>query len=112
MKIVNGVDLVYIPRFKKALKGGGENFLRRIYLASELDNRTPQHLAGIFASKEAIMKALSMKPGSWHDIQISHKKNGNPQFQLPTAHLTLHSSSLSISHDGNYVIAQFMAILK
>ncbi len=89
MKIVTGVDLVYIPRFKKSLKNGGENFLRRVYLDTELKNCEIQHLAGIFAAKEAVIKALSMKPGSWHDIQISHKKNGNPQVQLPTSNFQL-----------------------
>lgn len=120
MKILTGVDLVYLPRFKKSLKNGGENFLRRIFLKDELENQQIEHLAGIFAAKEAITKALSLPPNSWHDIQISHQKNGSPQVQLPTSHLpvpsevegSLLTSSLSISHDSNYVIAQFVAIIE
>lgn len=135
MKILSGVDLVYLPKFKKSLKSGGENFLRRVYLENELSHLGGglkhlrgeiEHLAGIFAAKEAITKALSLPPDSWHDIQISHQKNGSPQVQLPTSSLreashlpvpseveeSLLTSSLSISHDGNYVIAQFVAILK
>lgn len=120
MKILTGVDLVYLPRFKKAAKVGGENFLKRVFIETELVKTNPEHLAGIFAAKEAVIKALSLPPDSWHDIQISYQKNGSPQVQLPTSHLpvlseiegSLLTSSLSISHDGNYVMAQFTAILK
>lgn len=111
MRIVTGIDLVYLPRFKKSLKNGGEAFSRRVFLKEELENQQIEHLAGIFAAKEAVTKALSLPPDSWHDIQISHKKNGNPQVQLLISHLQPPTSSLSISHDGNYVIAHFTAIL-
>jgi len=111
MTIKTGIDLVYLPRFKKSLKNGGENFLRRVFLKEELADQRIEHLAGIFAAKEAVIKALSLPSDSWHDIQISHKKEGNPQVQLATSHFSLPTSSLSISHDGNYVVAHFVAIL-
>ncbi len=111
MRIITGVDLIYLPRFKKSLKKGGEYFLRRVFLENELTGNH-QHLAGIFAAKEAVIKALSMKPGSWHDIQIIHNKNDAPKVQITNYKLQITNSSLSISHDGNYVIAQFVSILK
>lgn len=111
MKILTGIDLVYLPRFKKSLKNGGEEFLRRVFLNDELKNQQIDHLAGIFAAKEAVVKALDLPKDSWHDILITHQKNGNPLVQFPTYHLLLLTSSLSISHDKDYVIAQFVAIL-
>lgn len=117
MKIFTGVDLVYLPRFKKTLKSGGEKFLRRVYLENELIHLrggevSAAYLGGIFAAKEAVMKALSLKPGSWHDIQVRHQPNGAPRVEIVNCKLKIESCSLSISHDGNYVIAQFTAILK
>lgn len=112
MDILTGVDLTYLPRFKKALKNGGENFLRSVYLQSELENDDIQHLAGIFAAKEAVMKALSLPTGSWHDIGITYKQNGAPKAELLHQRIKIHTQSLSITHQGNYVLAQFVAILK
>lgn len=121
MKIVSGVDLVYIPRFKKALKSGGENFLRRVFNENELQRHLEndvQHLAGIFAAKESIIKALSMPTESWHEICITYNKNCAPTAQIENYKLfasprgeKIENCSLSISHDENYVIAQFLAII-
>ena len=112
MIIKCGVDLVYLPRFKKSLKSGGENFLRRVYHEQELKKTDTVHLAGIFAAKEAVIKALSLPIDSWHDIQIAYKSNSAPQAQISNFKFQISNSSLSISHDYNYVIAQFVAICK
>jgi len=112
MIIKTGIDLVYLPRFKRSLKRGGENFLRRVYHKSELTNNDTTHLAGIFAAKEAVIKALSLPIDSWHDIFIIHKPDGHPQVEIINHKSLIVNHSLSISHDGNYVIAQFIAILK
>jgi len=124
MIIKCGVDLVYLPRFKKSLKSGGENFLRRVFLGQELDHLrgVPQaqhhlggeisHLAGIFAAKEAVIKALSLPTDSWHDIFIIHKPDGQPKVEIINHKSSIINHSLSISHDGNYCFAQFIAMLK
>lgn len=111
--------MVYLPRFKKSLKNGGENFLRRIYHEEELIKTDTAHLAGIFAAKEAVIKALSLTTDSWHDIYITYEPNGQPEAKIlnPPSGEAGHKSliinhSLSISHDANYVIALFVAILK
>lgn len=105
-----GTDLVYLPKFKKALEKGGENFLRRVFLAAELENKNIQHLAGIFAAKEAVMKALALPPDAWQDIHIKNRPNGAPEVEIP--HSKLENYSLSISHDGGYVVAQFVVVLE
>ena len=115
MKILTGVDLVYLPRFKRSLKNGGENFLRRVFLDSELVKTSPEHLAGIFAAKEAVIKALDLSKDSWLDIKITYSPSGTPKIKTTNYELSLRGPatnySLSISHDGNYVIACFVAIL-
>lgn len=114
MKIVTGVDLVYLPRFKKALKSGGENFLKRVFHEQELKyppSENIEHLAGIFAAKEAVMKALNLPKDSWHDIHVTYGESGAPKVIL-TSHFSLHTSSISIAHNGQYVIAQFVGILE
>lgn len=111
MKIKTGIDIVYLPRFKKALKNGGVNFLKRVYLDGELKDHQIARLAGIFAAKEAVMKALGLPFDSWLDICITYKKNGAPKVEF-THYLLQTNNSLSISHDGNYVIAQFVAQVK
>lgn len=110
MKILSGIDLVYLPRFKKSLKSGGENFLRRVYHQDELVNSKIAHLAGIFAIKEAVIKALSLDGGSWLDIKTEYEANGTPRIHLYHPRLAINSHSVSISHDSNYVIAQFIAL--
>lgn len=113
MNIKSGVDLVYLPRFKKSLKNGGEQFLKRVYLKEELRKHNPEFLAGIFAAKEAVIKALSLPIDSWHDIHIAYKSHGTPQAKiLNSTFYILHSSSLSITHDGRYAIAFFVALMK
>lgn len=114
MRIASGVDIVYLPRFQKSLKNGGQNFLERVFHETELAHLGGgmQHLAGIFAAKEAIMKALGLDSGSWLDIRIDYKKNGVPKAQIYNLQITIDNYSLSISHDGSYVIAQFVGILK
>ncbi|MBI4032897.1 MAG: holo-ACP synthase [Candidatus Blackburnbacteria bacterium] len=127
MNIKTGVDIVYLPRFRTSLKRGGAAFLQRVYLPQELKDKQSlssikqslssikrtTRLAGIFTSKEAVIKALDLPAGSWHDIQITHNSKGAPRVHLLTSQLSHPtSSSLSISHDGNYVIAHFVVILK
>lgn len=110
MKIATGIDLVYIPRFRAALKSG-EKFLQRVYLREELNDQRVEHLAGIFAAKEAIMKALDLSKNSWHSIIIKNIPNGAPFVEIRNCKGKIISSSLSIAHDRAYVIAQFVALL-
>ena len=112
MTITCGVDLIYIPRFRKLLKRGGENFLRRVYLKQELKKSDYTHLAGVFAAKEAVIKALSLTTDAWHDIIVTYKPNGQPKTEIINYKSLIINQTLSISHDGNYVIAQFFAICK
>lgn len=68
-------------------------------------------LAGIFAAKEALLKALPTRPLCyWDDIEVLHDSSGRPVFrfygELARWIDALHwSATPSISHSGNYALA-------
>lgn len=105
-----GIDIVYIPKFAKSVEKQGETFLSKIFLEVELESGVkPNHLAGIFAAKEAVMKALSLPVGSWLKICVTSEENGRPKVQFLDDSLHFSNYDLSISHDQDYAIAIFIA---
>ena len=107
MKICTGIDIVDIADFKRSLKNGGQNFLDRLFTPDEQKSTKIEHLAGIFAAKEAVLKALSFKPGSWQDIEVINESSGRPKAKIKEQLL---SYDLSISHSKNMAIAVFVAL--
>lgn len=110
-KIAVGCDIVNLNRFRKTVTAGGQNFLERVFTPQELKNKDPVHLAGIFAAKEAVVKALKLNPDDWKKMEIVYQKNGKPILKLMNEK-NFKTADLSISHDGDYAIAVFVAILK
>ncbi len=110
MRVKVGVDSVYIPRFRTALS----KIIDKAFSPRELKNSEAEHLAGIFAAKEAAMKALSLKAGSWLNIEIANKKSGKPVVKLAKnlSKGKIVSCDLSISHNGDYAIAIFVALVE
>jgi phosphopantetheine--protein transferase-like protein len=112
-RIAVGCDIVNLNRFKKAVTSDGQNFLNRVFTLAELENSDFKHLAGIFTAKEAAIKALKLKPGSWLDFEIIYQKNGKPEIKFgKKIRAKIETSDLSISHDGDYATSIFVAILK
>ena len=110
MKI--GTDIVQIARIEKSLEKFGNTFKRKFLNESEISRaKKTESIAGLWAAKEAISKALGCGIGaelSFHDITISKSEKGTPSFTLsPSAQKihTIKNSSLSISHDGGFAIA-------
>ena len=107
-----GTDIVSIERIAGSRARFGERFLHR-YLHPE--EYTPESsdatLAGLWAAKEAVAKALGCGIGSdlsFLDITIFKSDRGAPNLRLATSALErfpLRESSLSISHDGGFAIA-------
>lgn len=95
-----GVDLVYIPEFQKQLAAGGSAFIQKSFHVSEMKNRQPEHLAGLWAAKEAVVKAAEPAPEKWADIVISRDANGKP-----SAKLGAQEFAVSIAHHGDYAVA-------
>lgn len=101
MKI--GCDIVYVPRFKKIL-ARTPAVRRRIFLPREERGASAEKLAGIFAAKEAIIKALGTPAGRWHDIEIFYEKSGRPKARFSRNLKPRRPHDLSVAHDGDYAI--------
>lgn len=95
-----GIDLVHIPEFRRQLALGGSTFLEKAFSASEAQNHAPDHLAGLWAAKEAVLKAAGMKPGHWLDICITHDGQGRPGAAVGDD-----IYEVSIAHHGEYAVA-------
>ncbi len=81
-----GTDLCEVPRIAGALKRHGARFLARLFLDGEI--RRPrsspafeEHVAGLFAAKEAAMKALGtgMRGVAFREIAILRERGGPPR---------------------------------
>jgi phosphopantetheine--protein transferase-like protein len=111
MRLSVGCDIVSIHRFRDCLGEGGHAFLERIFLPSEQQESSIERLAGLFAAKEAICKALSIPAGCWHQIYVTHEASGTPKVLLLEPVRGIQDLNLSISYDGNYAVAVVVATL-
>lgn len=112
-----GIDIVKISRFQKMLNGN----LSKIFTDYEIEYikskgvNSIQTVAGLFACKESVLKALGLGIFSSQlflkDIEIRHK-NGKPQVEITPKlfhyinNLGLCDIKVSISHDGDYAISE------
>ncbi len=98
-----GIDIFHIPRMEKALQD--ETAIMKLFTPSELVDPRPEHLAGVFAAKEAFFKAINEKP-SWLDIEVIYEKNARPKMKLSARYSkAVKNLDISISHDKDYAIA-------
>ena len=112
MMIKTGCDVVHIDRFQKSAENGGEHFLNNIFSTHELAAATnTKSLAGIFAAKEAVLKALELKPGEWKKIEIVKNDSGRPKAMLSDLKDKISSHDISVSHDGDYAFATAVFIV-
>jgi len=88
----------------------GDAFLHRVFTQQELENAKTrgslyQHLAGRFAAKEAVFKALGDEKLSWKDVQVLNDADGSPRCQILNGRGRKVDVHLSISHVKNYAVA-------
>jgi phosphopantetheine--protein transferase-like protein len=95
-----GIDLVFIPEFQKQLTIGGDNFLRKAFNEAELRQHSTEHLAGVWAAKEAVVKAGDLQIDSWTDVHIIYDDFGRPSATVRNEHY-----DISIAHHGEYAVA-------
>lgn len=114
-----GIDIVRISRIEQMAERHQAS-LRRFFTEGELAysrTRGQQQyasLAGIFAAKEAFFKALGtgFRRGRWTDVEVCHTDLGAPVFRLHGWYAEAAAAgspavpALSISHDGDYAVAQ------
>jgi len=111
VKIRTGIDIVSRSSFTLSLENGGQSFLDRCFNEIEQKNSDVLHLAGVFAAKEAVIKALSLEAGSWLHICVVYENNGRPKVELIEERIDIESLDVSISHDGDYIVAMCSAVL-
>ncbi|TLY27680.1 MAG: holo-[acyl-carrier-protein] synthase [Nitrospirae bacterium] len=121
MKIVGvGLDLVKIARIRSLTERWQQRFLQRLYTDAEREycfGRASPYasLAGRFAVKEAVLKALGTGWSGgirWVDIQVLNDPAGRPvatangrvEALLQEAGVT--GIHVSLSHDADYAIAE------
>jgi holo-[acyl-carrier protein] synthase len=115
-----GVDLIEIARIEEVVSRHGKHYLERIYTPAELElcGKRTESLAGRFAAKEAVAKALGCGIGDvdWKEIEILGDELNAPVLNLngkaaqKADELGLASWSVSISHDQSQVVAFAVAI--
>ena len=106
-----GIDMVRIDRIQKMIDRFGRKALERFLHESEINEaKSVQSIAGYWAAKEAIAKALQTGIGkqlSFKDITI-YKIDGAPHFRLSEEKeraFGVTQKALSITHEAEYAIA-------
>ncbi len=117
MLIGTGTDITEVRRIRQAVEKWGEDFLKRIFTKTEIKNaRTKtsfyQHLAGRFAAKEAIFKAVGDSQLSWQDIQIHNDQEGKPVCVFLNGRGKDINIHISISHVKTYAVANAIVTKK
>lgn len=105
-----GVDLVLISRFKKIRKGGYRHwnkvFTKQEWEYAFKDSHAAEHLAGIFALKEAAMKACEEAGISrFQNWEVRHRISGAPKLYFIGKTKRNMKSFASVSHNENSAIA-------
>ncbi len=120
MKLATGVDLIEIARIEEVIARHGKHYLERIYTPAELEycGKRAESLAGRFAAKEAVAKALGSGIGdvTWTEIEVLGDEQNAPTLTLhgkaglKAQELGLVTWSLSISHSQSHSVAFVVAI--
>jgi holo-[acyl-carrier protein] synthase len=110
MILGTGVDITEVKRLREAVEKWGNGFLNRVFTKEELKNAKTrgslyQHLAGRFAAKEAVFKALGDAELNWKDVQILNDKQGRPCCKILNNRGKGVEVHISISHVKNYAVA-------
>jgi holo-[acyl-carrier protein] synthase len=105
-----GVDITEVRRIRQAVEKWGDDFLKRVFTPVEIKAaRTKtsfyQHLAGRFAAKEAVFKAVGDNQISWQDIQIHNDQSGKPICLFLNGRGKNINVQISISHVKTYAVA-------
>lgn len=116
-----GVDQVSVAEVRSSIDRFGERYLRRVHTPAELDaivgmapSRRDEFLAGRFAAKEAVFKALRAPRSTsnpWQQVEILPSAQGWPEVQLHgelarwAEQRGVQSCEVSLTHDDHTAIA-------
>lgn len=117
-----GIDVIEVDRIRRATARWGDGFLSRVFTAGERRHAvaaqtSAERLAGRFAAKEAVMKALGLGWGrmAWREIEIESDPLGRPVVRLTgraaqvAADLGVQAWFVSISHTRDLAVAHAVA---
>ena len=120
MMITSGVDMIEIARIERGVARHGDRFYNRFFTTQEqmYCNGRFDRLAGRFAVKEAVAKALGTGIGDirWKDVEIVCDERGKPDLVLHNAAKELANQqglsdwSISLSHTDTHAIGFAVAI--
>ncbi|GGO10390.1 holo-ACP synthase [Micromonospora parathelypteridis] len=120
MIVAVGIDVVLVDRFARAL-ARTPLLADRLFTTAERHTRSgnprsPESLAGRFAAKEAVAKALGAPTGlNWHDCEIVSDPDGRPWLTVAGTVAAAADARgvnhwhLSLSHDGGIASAMVVA---
>ncbi|MCJ7518516.1 MAG: holo-ACP synthase [Anaerolineaceae bacterium] len=118
-KLFSGIDLVKVERFRELNPQILERFFARVFTQDERGYIAGsfERAAGIFAAKEALVKALGcgIGPVSWQEVAIRYEDTGRPLPELTgkakaaEKALGIVEWSVSISHTRNSAVAMAVA---
>lgn len=84
--LTSGIDLIEIDRIARTLDRFGDRFLNRVYTERERQycQGRVERLAGRFAVKEAVSKALGIgiRRIRWRDVEVLPNVEGKPLVHL------------------------------
>lgn len=112
-----GVDIVELARIRSILGRHEPGLRRRVYTDLEWEQcgKSVASLAGRFAAKEAVMKALGMGNMGFRDIEIARLPSGKPEVRLfgrmsrRADRLGITTVRVSISHSRDNAVAVAIA---
>lgn len=107
-----GIDIVKVSRIENLVDRWDHKFLDRVFTGSELDyclsaRRRHEHLAGRFAAKEAVIKAVGVKM-PWKSIEVELDRNGKPFVLIDSdekRNISKKDLHISITHLEDYALA-------
>jgi holo-[acyl-carrier protein] synthase len=122
--IGHGIDLVEVPELRRWIEDPRNPLLARCFVQSEIDeigdgSDRIERLAGRFAAKEAVLKALGTGFGAgvgFKDVLISRAPGAPPEVRLvggaaaAAAALGVTEWRLSISHTAGMAMASALAL--
>jgi holo-[acyl-carrier protein] synthase len=86
VNVAVGIDIIEVERVRKVFEKHGERFLHRVFTDNEIlqCRGKATRLAGRFAAKEAISKALGtgLRGIKWREMEIVQLRSGRPSVRL------------------------------
>jgi len=126
LKILQGIDLVKVERMEQKIeRSSGQAFLDRVFSTAEQSycgskRMKFEHYAARFAAKEAVLKALKVRPKKnqrLSGIEVGREATGKPFIILNAEtrkRLCIPAQAqieLSIAHEREYAIATVVIVI-